>query len=170
MDASCRLTRRFLPVVLTALMAASGCVTAGTGPKQPNSHARLAPAATRPAVELDEASPPPARTALAKTGADRPRKHHRRLHEERGHDQERGRRLPPPVRRPARHAERQLAAGSAAPFHRRQPAAAPKLAHRSAPHRTSMTATYDMRTICRAAAENRVNAAIVDLCQATYGH
>ncbi|MER5509306.1 hypothetical protein ABT052_28815 [Streptomyces sp. NPDC002766] len=172
MDASCRLARRFLPVVLAVLMAASGCVTVAPGPKQPGSHPRLVPAAARPAVELAEASPPTARTALADTGPDRHREHHRRAHDKRGHDHERGRRLQLPLRRQAGHAEHLAAAEPAVPLHRRQPAAAPKPAHRSAPrrtHRLPTAPTSDMRTLCRAAADDQVNAAIVDLCQDTYG-
>ncbi|MFF7176864.1 hypothetical protein [Streptomyces pseudovenezuelae] len=171
MDASCRLARRLLPVVLAALMA-SGCVAVDPGPGQPSTHPSLAPAAAMPPVELAEASQPPARWALADTGPDHPRKHHRA--HQRGHDHEGGRQLPPPVRRHVEHTERQAAAEPVAPPRRRHPAAAaPKPTHRSAPrrtHRPETAAAYDMRNLCRAAADNQVNAAIVDLCQDTYGH
>lgn len=158
------LPRRVGSLVLAALatLAVSGCVSVDSTAPAPKPRPSVAPAALRPAVLAVEEPQPSARTALVDTGTRHPRKRHTGpVH----HDQKQptGQGHPAPaVEAPAPQQPRHPAA---APKHR-QPAPQPK---RRA-DRPNAAASYDMRSLCRAAADHQVNAGIVDLCQDTYGH
>ncbi|MGX9891401.1 hypothetical protein [Streptomyces sp. NPDC002276] len=173
--------RRFLPLVLAAVFAVPGCVSvtpqATTHPQAP----ALAPAALRtaPAPTAEESAAlapddaqPSARSALVDTGPRSPQTRHDRHEEPRRAEH-------PAVPEPRRHRDRPRAAVPPPPHRRQAARPEPRPRHRAHPqhrtqpqHRTPRTGPgsgYDMRPLCRAAADHSVNSGIVTLCRNSYG-
>ncbi|WP_330269940.1 hypothetical protein [Streptomyces griseorubiginosus] len=152
--------RRPALLIPLVLLAATACVSVRDDGRPARPPA--APATTAAAPAPASVAPPsqaPAREALVRTDDGRPRG---RKHAKPAPKSPVRRAAPPEAAAPP---PRPRAVRPAPAMPRRPAAPAP----RERPRATSPAASYDMRTLCRAAARNGVGQNIVDLCRSTYG-
>lgn len=162
--------RRILPLMLAALFAVPGCVSVhppAAGPRPAPGTASPA-AHTTPAPHIEEAEA--ARTALVDTRPEpQPRKARPAPNAEKHQADEHQAAVyePSPARR--------RTAAPTKPRPAQQPAAPRKTArppaHRPTHHHAPRAqSTYDMKVLCRSAADTNVSPAIVSLCRSSYGN